>query len=165
MEAVGGVTGYVFLTMGKGALVIEAEPQLPLPRGPLSAALFTYLRGDAASLSVRPVRTRDGVGDEDLQLALYCCYELHYRGFESVSATREWDADVVRFRGGLERAFTQALVEAVPPRSLLGRVGNRANSSVSSTAGSVSSSSLTGSTYSKYLFRSWQRRPSTTGKR
>jgi hypothetical protein len=114
VEAVGRVTGYVFVTMGKGALVIEAEPQLPLPRGPLSAALFTYLRGDAASLSVRPVRTRDGVGDEDLQLALYCCYELHYRGFESVSATREWDADVVRFRGGLERAFTQALVEAVP---------------------------------------------------
>jgi hypothetical protein len=60
------------------------------------------------------VRTLDGIGDEDLQLALYCCYELHYRGFESVSSAREWDADVIRFRAGLERAFTHALLAGVP---------------------------------------------------
>jgi hypothetical protein len=94
--------------------MIAADPPLPSPRGPLSAALLTYLRGDASSLQCRPVRTRDGIADEDLQLALYCCYELHYRGFESVSSVREWDADVIRFRGGLERAFTQALFDVVP---------------------------------------------------
>ncbi len=77
--------------------MIAAEPPLPNPRGPLSTALIAYLRGDASSLPCRPVRTRDGIADEDLQLALYCCYELHYRGFESVSAVREWDADVIRF--------------------------------------------------------------------
>ncbi len=93
--------------------MIAAEPLLPSPRGPLSAALITYLRGDAASLPCRPVRTSDAVADEDLQLALYCCYELHYRGFESVGSVREWDADVIRFRAGLERAFTQSLFDAV----------------------------------------------------
>ena len=79
--------------------MIAADPPLPNPRGPLSAALIAYLRGDAPSLPCRPVRTRDGIADEDLQLALYCCYELHYRGFEAVASVREWDADVIRFRG------------------------------------------------------------------
>lgn len=94
--------------------VIPADPLLPAPRGALSSALFAYLRGDASTLPCRPVRSPDGVGDEDLQLALYCCYELHYRGFESVSDAREWDPDVLRFRDGLERAFTRALLAAVP---------------------------------------------------
>lgn len=95
------------------APMIPAEPKLPAARGPLSRALVRYLRGDS-TLPCRPVRTRDGVGDEDLQLALYTCYELHYRGFESVSSVREWDPDVLRFRDGLERAFTQSLLDAVP---------------------------------------------------
>ena len=76
--------------------------------------MVAYLRGRASSLPCRPVRSRDGVGDEDLQLALYCCYELHYRGFESVSDGLEWDPDVLRFRDGLERAYTRALLDAVP---------------------------------------------------
>jgi hypothetical protein len=107
------VTGYPSGTRGITTFVI-AEPALPGARGPLSSALFSYLRGAAPTLPCRPVRTRDAVADEDLQLALYCCYELHYRGFESVSAEREWDPDVLRFRDGLERAFTRALFDVVP---------------------------------------------------
>lgn len=94
--------------------MLAAEPTLPAPRGPLSAALFAYLREKSSTLTCRPVRSRDGIGDEDLQLALYCCYELHYRGFEGVAAAREWDPDVLRFRSGLEQAFTEALEGAVP---------------------------------------------------
>jgi hypothetical protein len=94
--------------------VIAADPRLPAPRGPLSSALFAYLHGRVSALQCRPVQSEDAIGDEDLQLALYCCYELHYRGFESVSAEREWDPDVLRFRDGLERAFTRALLAAVP---------------------------------------------------
>lgn len=95
------------------AAMLPADPVLPTPRGPLSNALVNYLRG-GSTLPCRPVRTGDAIGDEDLQLALYCCYELHYRGFESVAAELEWDPEVLRFRNGLERAFTRGLTQAVP---------------------------------------------------
>ena len=85
--------------------------------------MFAYLRGDASTLPCRPVRSRDGVGDEDLQLALYCCYELHYRGFESVSDAREWDPDVLRFRDGLGGRPTRALLDTRFP-------GNRRRSAM-----------------------------------
>ncbi|HEY1839171.1 MAG TPA: iron-containing redox enzyme family protein [Mycobacterium sp.] len=41
----------------------------------------------------------------DLQLALYMCYELHYRGFAGVDPTWEWNAGLLHLRGQLERAF------------------------------------------------------------
>jgi len=46
---------------------------------------------------------------EDLQLALYLCYELHYRSFAGVDDDLEWDPDLLRFRAGLERRFLAAL--------------------------------------------------------
>lgn len=46
---------------------------------------------------------------DDLQLALYLCYELHYRGFAGVSAEREWDPDLLRTRAALEHRFLSAL--------------------------------------------------------
>jgi hypothetical protein len=51
----------------------------------------------------------------DLQLALYCCYELHYRGFTGVGDDLEWDADLLGFRGALERVFLDALRADVEP--------------------------------------------------
>jgi hypothetical protein len=84
-------------------------PDLPGPRGPLSAAVLARLRtdsdvGDAADA----VATADPYG-EDLQLALYCCYELHYRGFAGVSDEREWDPQLLALRGGMERRFLAQL--------------------------------------------------------
>lgn len=54
------------------------------------------------------VRRADPYGD-DLQLALYVCYELHYRGFAGVDSSREWDPDLLRVRAALERRFLDAL--------------------------------------------------------
>jgi hypothetical protein len=51
---------------------------------------------------------------EDLQLALYCCYELHYRGFAGVPAEREWDPDLLAARAAMERVFLAALRAEVP---------------------------------------------------
>jgi hypothetical protein len=51
---------------------------------------------------------------EDLHLALYCCYELHYRGFAGVAAELEWDPDLLGLRQQLERAFLAALRADVP---------------------------------------------------
>ena len=47
--------------------------------------------------------------DEDFQLALWCCYELHYRGFEDVDADWEWHPAVLAWRGLLERQWLAAL--------------------------------------------------------
>jgi len=54
------------------------------------------------------VASADPYGD-DLQLALYVCYELHYRGFACVSEDDEWDPDLLALRRRLERAFEAAL--------------------------------------------------------
>jgi hypothetical protein len=50
------------------------------------------------------VRDSDPYG-LDLQLALYMCYELHYRGFAGVDPTWEWNPGLLHLRGQLERAF------------------------------------------------------------
>jgi hypothetical protein len=46
---------------------------------------------------------------DDLQLALYLCYELHYRGFAGVAADLEWDPELLRVRAALEDRFLTAL--------------------------------------------------------
>ncbi|MFV8185568.1 MULTISPECIES: iron-containing redox enzyme family protein [unclassified Streptomyces] len=88
-------------------------PRLPEPRGPVSAAVKDYLL-DAGPLP-RPeaVAAAPAYGD-DLQLALYLCYELHYRGFAGVPADREWDPDLLRTRAALEHRFLSALRADTP---------------------------------------------------
>jgi heme oxygenase-like protein len=87
-------------------MVAADGPALPEPRGPLSAAVLAALRtGSTVACSVAGA---DPYG-EDLQLALYCCYELHYRGFAGVAGDREWDLGVLRCRAELERVFLAAL--------------------------------------------------------
>jgi hypothetical protein len=81
-------------------------PAVPEPRGPLSGAVLEALRTGATV--PRSVEGADPYG-EDLQLALYCCYELHYRGFAGVSEEREWDPSLLRFRAEMERVFLDAL--------------------------------------------------------
>jgi hypothetical protein len=57
----------------------------------------------------------DPIGDEDLQLALYCCYELHYRGFDGVDPDWEWAPGLLATRATLEAAFEGALIDGVGP--------------------------------------------------
>ncbi|MBV9059622.1 MAG: iron-containing redox enzyme family protein [Pseudonocardiales bacterium] len=89
-------------------------PGLPAPRGPLSAAAFDTLRGSPGEqIDAAAVAQADPYGD-DLQLALYCCYELHYRGFSGVGADLEWDPQLLGPRRHLERAFLATLRADVP---------------------------------------------------
>ncbi|WP_020105004.1 iron-containing redox enzyme family protein [Nocardia sp. 348MFTsu5.1] len=89
---------------------------LPRPCGPLSSALIAALSAPASSSSPISVETVDcdpyGV---DLQLALYICYELHYRGFTDVDDDWEWNPDLLRFRAELEHRFSTALTADVNP--------------------------------------------------
>jgi hypothetical protein len=57
----------------------------------------------------------DPLGDDDLQLALYMCFELHYRSFPGADPSCEWNPSVLAVRAELERRFLDALAEAVGP--------------------------------------------------
>ncbi|MET9872591.1 iron-containing redox enzyme family protein [Streptomyces sp. NPDC006386] len=89
------------------------EPRLPTPRGPLSRGVEAYLRGAGRLPRLEEVARAEVYG-EDLQLALYLCYELHYRGFAGVSTDREWDPDLLRVRAALEQRFLSALRSDAP---------------------------------------------------
>jgi hypothetical protein len=93
--------------------------RLPKPRGPLSAALRADLpAGRSVSAATRSAatlaaRTPDPLADEDLQLSLAICYELHYRGFDDVDDGWEWDPGLLAVRALLEERHTAALHELV----------------------------------------------------
>ncbi|MFF8634125.1 iron-containing redox enzyme family protein [Streptomyces pilosus] len=87
---------------------LRDEPLLPAPRGPVSSAVQAHLRGTGPLPSERDVDAAPVYGD-DLQLALYLCYELHYRGFAGVAPGLEWDPELLRTRAALERRFLGAL--------------------------------------------------------
>ena len=96
--------------------------QLPEPRGPLSEGLGRDL-ATRTTLSATTIERADRVAagragaltDEDLQLSLAICYELHYRGFDGVSDDWEWDPALIRLRSGLERRHLTALRGLVGP--------------------------------------------------
>jgi len=56
----------------------------------------------------------DPLADDDLQLALYCCYELHYRGLPGVADEWEWEPTLLALRRDMEACFESALAAAVP---------------------------------------------------
>ncbi len=97
-------------------------PLLPAPRGPLTDDLLAALRNAPGSLPAIDVPVAaDPLLDEDLQLALYCLYELHYRGLDGVDERWEWDPALLAVRARLEAVFEAALDDAlagwVPPRA------------------------------------------------
>jgi hypothetical protein len=74
----------------------------------VSAAVVDCLRATGPAPDAGSVAAADPYGD-DLQLALYLCYELHYRGFAEVAPDREWDPELLRVRAALEERFLSAL--------------------------------------------------------
>ncbi|ROO85445.1 heme oxygenase-like protein [Actinocorallia herbida] len=91
----------------------HGSARLPAPRGPLSAAVVTTLGAPPGTAPPSVPRVADPLG-EDAQLALYTCYELHYRGFAGVDPEWEWDVGLLGLRRTLERGFLDALRGNVP---------------------------------------------------
>ncbi|QKG19806.1 iron-containing redox enzyme family protein [Actinomadura verrucosospora] len=99
------------------------RPPLPAPRGPLSEAVLAALArlapaGPAPMLDAARAEARRDAADpfgEDLQLALYVCYELHYRGFGGVDDGWEWAPGLLALRGALEDRFLTALRAETAP--------------------------------------------------
>jgi hypothetical protein len=91
-------------------------PTLPGPRGTLTAYLLDALQHEPHALSPPEwTAPADTLADEDLQLALYLCYELHYRGLDGVDDRWEWEPSLLALRAALEAPFEAALEAAVPP--------------------------------------------------
>ncbi|RKR87375.1 heme oxygenase-like protein [Micromonospora pisi] len=97
--------------------------RLPVGRGPASAMLVEALSGVPGRLSFDAVERwrTDGsvdvaaIGDEDLQLFLFTCYELHYRGWDGVDERWEWEPSLLAVRAVAEHRFESALRRVVGP--------------------------------------------------
>jgi len=70
--------------------------------GPLSAEPAEEAERLAATVE-------DPLGDDDLQLALYLCFELHYRSLLGIDSAWEWDPSLLAARAVLEGIFFDAL--------------------------------------------------------
>ena len=79
---------------------------------PFEAPASSKLAARAANLAGE---IEDPVSNTDLHLALYLCYEQHYRGFAGVDPEWEWHPALIAFRRPLEKTFFSALTEAVGP--------------------------------------------------
>ena len=87
---------------------------LPEPRGPLTERLLAAFTEPVHPLGDVALPDRvDGLDDEDLHLALYLCYELHYRGLPGVDERWEWEPSLLALRRDLEAVFETALIGAL----------------------------------------------------
>jgi hypothetical protein len=87
--------------------------RLPHPRGPIGEYLLDELRREPGPIATQPLHVNYPLVDEDLQLCLYVAYELHYCGFDDVDPGWEWEPSLIGLRRELERAFEEALGEAM----------------------------------------------------
>ncbi|MFG2075277.1 iron-containing redox enzyme family protein [Nonomuraea maritima] len=90
--------------------------RLPPARGPITEALFGTLEGPpgATPLDAAVAALGADFDNEDTQLALFACYELHYQGFDDVDDRWEWDPELLTLRASLERRFERYLAAVVP---------------------------------------------------
>ena len=90
---------------------------LPHPRGETSERVLDALTREPGTVSgnVDP-NPADPLADDDLQLALYCCYELHYGGLPGVDERWEWDPWLLGQRARLEHVFERTLIDVVGER-------------------------------------------------
>lgn len=92
----------------------HARPPLPSPRGDVSAHAVAVLSGREEPGAAAPPVEALPLGDEDQSLALYCLYELNYRGFEGVHDDLEWNCGLLKLRARLEWSLLEALRAEVP---------------------------------------------------
>jgi hypothetical protein len=94
-DAVGPISELVLATLARPAS--GGAPRLGEEVGLLATGSSRPLEGD------------------DLQLALYLCYELHYRSFAGVDPGWEWSPDLLAARAELESTFFGSLEQEVGP--------------------------------------------------
>jgi len=83
------------------------------PRGPVTDQLIVRLSRPCHEIARLPAVDADPLTDDDLALALYLCYELHYLGLPEVDEAWEWEPTLLRERRRLEQQLERRLVEVV----------------------------------------------------
>jgi pyrroloquinoline quinone (PQQ) biosynthesis protein C len=89
--------------------------RLPRPRGPFSERVFAELVGSDPSPTPVEATSASVLSDDDVQVALWALYELHYRGFEDVDPDHEWSPGLLTTRLEVEQRFEDALRELTGP--------------------------------------------------
>jgi hypothetical protein len=103
-------------TTERPTIVDQGRPSPPPePRGEATAALLKQLAAAPGDLVDLPDPVDDPLAGEDAPLALYCCYELHYRGIQGVHDGWEWDPGLLAWRARLEAAFEDRITEEMGP--------------------------------------------------
>ena len=85
---------------------------LPASRGPISTAIIDALREDDPNRLPDRLKwpaSADPLADEDVQLGLWLCYELHYRGLPGVAEHWEWHPELIAVRRSLEEQLLAAV--------------------------------------------------------
>jgi Iron-containing redox enzyme len=86
---------------------------LPAARGDASALLIEHLSEPVHELPWVAIDPTEPLVDDDLHLALYLCYELHYRGLPGVDERWEWEPSLLAARREWEELFERALLTSV----------------------------------------------------
>jgi hypothetical protein len=86
-------------------------PRLPDPRGSLTECLLDRLTRPVHDLGSLAEPDDDPIVGEDAPLALYLCYEQHYRGLPGVDEGWEWEPSLLAVRRQLERSMERRLTE------------------------------------------------------
>ena len=87
--------------------------RLPAARGPLSQMIVERLVAPPAPFEPPRVITEDPLFSEDIQLALFVAFEVHYGGFDEVDEAWEWHPSLIAFRNELVRSFEAALEDKI----------------------------------------------------
>lgn len=100
--------------------------RIPAPRGEASSSLFAALEAGTDPSAARRARAEFGsavrhaiarsagiIRDEDLQLTLFCLYEMTYGGLDDVPDL-EWEPALLAARADIEVAFEAELRSVVP---------------------------------------------------
>ena len=130
------------MTLPSGETTASSRPPLPEPRGDLSAHIVDHLTGPPRPLALLPpVATgADVLSDDDVQLALYCCYELHYRSFAGVDERWEWEPSLLALRRSIEQAMEERLRHDIAPA----RAGDDVEEALASVIEAADGPSLSG---------------------
>ncbi len=99
-------------------MLTMVDPRLPDSAGVVSAAVLDALRSRDGEHRLDRLGAALADADPyglDLHLALYVCYELHYRGFADVDPEWEWNPALLALRAQLERRFLAAVRDEVGP--------------------------------------------------
>ncbi len=99
----------------------QVAPALPPSRGPLSEMVLRTISSPPSpddEMDLGPIQRTarehlagviDPLADDDLQLALYLLYGLHYRSFREVDPAWEWNPVTLALRQAVESRFEHCL--------------------------------------------------------